>query len=184
MLLYSQCGCAAFSANSTILSQQPPKTTLLNCKSFFKWFSSNDRTFMFDSFCTFGPVYKGLGNSWQESQTTVNSWSQHNSLARIALFEPIVSMAVLLSSSALAEHVCNTGHPEDWGQTLVWKVAATSKRCLLESWMIHRQRPSTMNKELRPLRTALQTTFALYLLFMSSTWLNTIPAFLLLFTHH
>ena len=64
------------------------------------------------------------------------------------------------STSALAEHVCNTGHPVEWSQTQVIESCRhTSKRCLLESWMIQRQRPSTLNREPGPLPTAYRQLF-------------------------
>ena len=55
------------------------------------------------------------------------------------------------STSTLAEHVCNTGHPMDCSQTHILETCRyTSKRCLLESWMIQRQ-PSALNRERGPL---------------------------------
>ena len=55
------------------------------------------------------------------------------------------------STSALADHVCSTGHPVEWNKAqIIGSCPHTSKRCLLESWMIQKQ-PSTVNRELGPL---------------------------------
>ena len=55
------------------------------------------------------------------------------------------------STSALADHVCSTGHPVEWNKAqIIDSCPHTSKRCLLESWMIQKQ-PSTLNRELGPL---------------------------------
>ena len=55
------------------------------------------------------------------------------------------------STSALPDHVCSTGHLVDWDKApIVDSCPHTSKRCLLESWMIRKQ-PSTLNRELGPL---------------------------------
>ena len=53
-----------------------------------------------------------------------------------------------VTTSALAEHVCKTGHTIDWTQTQILENNHnTSKRCLLESWMIHKE-THTLNREL------------------------------------
>ena len=54
------------------------------------------------------------------------------------------------STSALADHVYSTGH-QVWNKAqIIDSCPHTSKRCLLESWMIQKQ-PSTLNRELGPL---------------------------------
>ena len=63
------------------------------------------------------------------------------------------------STSALADHVCSTGHPVDWSKTLILDSCPhTSKRCLLESWMIQKQ-SSTLNRELGPVPPAYRQLF-------------------------
>ena len=44
------------------------------------------------------------------------------------------------STSALADHVCSTGHSVEWNKAqIIDSCPHTSKRCLLESWMIQKQ---------------------------------------------
>ena len=44
-----------------------------------------------------------------------------------------------IMTSALAEHTCQTGHTIDWSQTeILGKNQNTSRRCLLELWMIQK----------------------------------------------
>ena len=63
------------------------------------------------------------------------------------------------STSALADHVCSTGHPVDWDKAQILDSCPhPSKRCLLESWMIQKQ-PSTLNRELGPLPTVYRKLF-------------------------
>ena len=53
-----------------------------------------------------------------------------------------------LATSALAEHAHSTGHPINWTEARVIATCShTSRRCLLESWMIHRE-TNHLNREL------------------------------------
>ena len=64
-----------------------------------------------------------------------------------------------ISTSALADHVCSTGHPVDWNEAqVIDSCPHTPKRCLLESWLIQKQ-PSTLNRELGPLPTVYRQLF-------------------------
>ena len=52
------------------------------------------------------------------------------------------------ATSALAEHVHSTGHPVNWTEARVIDTCSyTSRRCLLESWMIHKE-TNHLNREL------------------------------------
>ena len=52
------------------------------------------------------------------------------------------------ATSALAEHAHSTGHPVDWTAAHVIDTCThTSRRCLLESWMIQKE-PSALNREI------------------------------------
>ena len=45
-----------------------------------------------------------------------------------------------LATSALAEHAHSTGHPINWTEARVIATCShTSRRCLLKSWMIHKE---------------------------------------------
>ena len=62
-------------------------------------------------------------------------------------------------TSALAEHTCQTGHTIDWSQTeILGTNQNTSRRCLLESWMIQKE-PHTLNRELGTLPTTYKQLF-------------------------
>ena len=53
-----------------------------------------------------------------------------------------------LATSALAEHAHSTGHPINWTEARVIATCShTSRRCFLESWMIHRE-TNHLNREL------------------------------------
>ena len=52
------------------------------------------------------------------------------------------------ATSALAEHAHSTGHPVNWTEARVIDTCSyTSRRCLLESWMIHKE-TNHLNREL------------------------------------
>ena len=52
------------------------------------------------------------------------------------------------ATSALAEHAHSTGHPVNWTEARVIDTCPyTSRRCLLESWMIHKE-TNHLNREL------------------------------------
>ena len=60
---------------------------------------------------------------------------------------------------ALAEHTCQTGHTIDWSRTeILGTNQNTSRRCLLESWMIQKE-PHTLNRELGTLSTTYKQLF-------------------------
>ena len=62
-----------------------------------------------------------------------------------------------IATSALAEHSERTGHTIDWTRTEVLdNCTHTSKRCLVESWMIQKE-PSSLNRELGTLPTVYKT---------------------------
>ena len=62
-----------------------------------------------------------------------------------------------IATSALAEHLERTGHTIDWTSTEVLdNCTHTSKRCLVESWMIQKE-PSSLNRELGTLPTVYKT---------------------------
>ena len=47
------------------------------------------------------------------------------------------------ATSALAEHAHSTGHPVNWTEARVFDTCSyTSRRCLLKSWMIHKETTS------------------------------------------
>ena len=56
------------------------------------------------------------------------------------------------STSALVDHVCNTGHPVEWNKAQIIDSCPHTFQVvpILESWMIQKQ-PSTLNRELGPL---------------------------------
>ena len=63
------------------------------------------------------------------------------------------------STSALADRVCSTGHLVDRNKAQILdSYPHTSKRCLLESWMIQKQ-PSTLSREVGPLRPIYRQLF-------------------------
>ena len=52
------------------------------------------------------------------------------------------------ATSALAEHAHSTGHPVNWTEARVIDTCSyTSRQCLLESWMIHKE-TNHLNREL------------------------------------
>ena len=56
-----------------------------------------------------------------------------------------------LATSALAEHAHSTGHPINWTEVHVIATCShTSRQCLLESWMIHKE-TNHLNRELSSL---------------------------------
>ena len=68
-------------------------------------------------------------------------------------------------TSALAEHTCQTGHTIDWCQTEILETNQnTSRRCLLESWMIQKE-PHTLNRELGTLPTTYNNYFSIHCIF-------------------
>ena len=65
----------------------------------------------------------------------------------ICMYIPVYYCIIILSTSSLADHVCNTGHPVDWNKAqILYSCSHTSKWCLLELWMNLKQ-PSTLNRE-------------------------------------
>ena len=96
------------------------------------------------------------------------------------------------STSALADHVCSTGHPVEWNRAqIIDSCPHTSKRCLLEWWMIQKE-PSPWTENLGHYRlyidsfsdlhtlSILCTYFALF----SCTLVNCKLVFPTLFIHY
>ena len=62
-----------------------------------------------------------------------------------------------IATSVLAEHSNSTGHPIQWDEVHVIDTCPhTSRRCLLESWAIHKE-PNPLNRELGSLPHSYKT---------------------------
>ena len=67
-----------------------------------------------------------------------------------------------IATSVLAKHSERTGHTADWTRAEVLdNCSHTSKRCLVESWMIQKE-PSSLNRELGTLPTVYKTLMYTY----------------------